>query len=176
MPRPPAAVPRPDSDPPAAAAAVRPHCARQLRRLRRTAAVLAGVSALLHLLMIGHGSTPAGLLMVGMAALCLPCAVHLWRRATIRAWAAVGMMNAGMLLVHSWMMRSSAGGHAAGERAAESPAVSPTLHEVLMLGATVLSGMEVVLAGVGLVVLYSRWGEPAARRSADRGRGRVLRP
>lgn len=165
MPRPPAAVPRPDSDPPAAAAAVRPHCARQLRRLRRTAAVLAGVSALLHLLMIGHGSTPAGLLMVGMAALCLPCAVHLWRRATIRAWAAVGAMNAGMLLVHAGMMRSSAGGHAAGEMASAGADAGShgllTLHEVLMLGATVLSGTEVVLAGVGLV-LGASWRRRAA--------------
>lgn len=168
MPRPSAAVPRPDSDPPAAAAAVRPHCARQLRRLRRTAAVLAGVSALLHLLMIGHGSTPAGLLMVGMAALCLPCAVHLWRRATIRAWAAVGIMNVGMLLVHAGMMRSSVGGHAAEEMASAGADAGShgllTLHEVLMLGATVLSGAEVVLAGVGLV-LGASWRRRAASRA-----------
>ncbi|WP_460744014.1 hypothetical protein [Nesterenkonia halophila] len=156
-------MPRPDSDPPAAAAAVRPHCARELRRLRRSAAVLAGVSALLHLVMIGHGSTPAGLLMVGMAALCLPCAVHLWRSATVRAWAAVGAMNAGMLLVHGAMMRSAAGGHAVGDMVSAGADAPLMLHEVLMFGATVLSGTEVVLAGVGLAAEVFR-----RRRAASR--------
>lgn len=137
---------------------------RDLSRLRRAAAVLAGASVAAHLLMLGRGSASAGLLMAGMAALCLPCAVHLWRSAALRAWAAVGAMNAGMLIVHSSMMRAAAGGHAAGERPsagveADSGAGShglPAAHELLMLLATALSGAEVVLAGVGLALGATR--------------------
>ncbi|GAA3287296.1 hypothetical protein GCM10020260_23630 [Nesterenkonia halobia] len=68
-----------------------------------------------------------------------------------------------MLLVHAGMMRSAAGGHAAGEMPAGNAEGSPILHEALMLSATVLSGTEVVLAGVGLAVEASR-----RRRAASR--------
>lgn len=164
MPRPSAAVPRADSGPAAAAAPALANCSRELPRLRRTTVALAGVSAMLHLLMIGHGSVLAGLLMVGMAALCLPCAVHLWQSATVRAWTAVGAMNAAMLIMHGWMVRSAAGGHAAVEMPAGSAEGSLTGHEVLMLSATALSGAEVVLAGVGLV-LGASWRRRAASRA-----------
>lgn len=80
-------------------------------QLRRCLAVLAAVSAVLHLMMLGHGPLGLGMLMAGLAVICFPCAGHLWRGPSPRAWAVVGAMNVGMLLIHLGMLTHSTTTH-----------------------------------------------------------------
>ncbi|MGJ9371789.1 hypothetical protein [Nesterenkonia sp. CF4.4] len=72
--------------------------------IRRTAALGAAASGLLHLILLGHGHhLGSALAMAGMAIICLPCAGHLWRKAGRRSWTTIAVMNAAMLGVHLWM-------------------------------------------------------------------------
>lgn len=61
--------------------------------LRRTAAALGGILGLLHLVMLIHGGLVLGLVMAAAAVTCLPCAGHLWRNGSVKAWTTVGAMN-----------------------------------------------------------------------------------
>jgi hypothetical protein len=126
--------------------------------VRRFAAVLGGLSGLLHLLMLIHGPLGVGLIMAAAAVACLPCAGHLWRHGTRRTWVTVGLMNALMVMVHLGILY--AGGHTSG--AAETAvlgqghsghnhdvvSVDLPVHELLLL-ATVIAGIEVLLCTVG---------------------------
>jgi hypothetical protein len=105
---------------------------------RRTAAVLAACSAVLHAVMLGHAGTAAmAVLIAGMALVCLYCARELWLRGTSRAWCLVAVMNLAMVAVHLPM----SGGHHVAHPAADG-APQPTI----MTLATVLSMIEVVIA------------------------------
>lgn len=84
------------------------------RLYHRAAAVAAGLSALLHLVMMGHGNIFWGLLMAGMALACLPCAGHLWRRPSVGLWVALGVMNAAMVAVHGGLWAAGALDHTHG--------------------------------------------------------------
>lgn len=146
-------------------------------RVRRTAAVGAGASGLLHLLMLGHGHHLVwSLLMTAMAIVCLPCAGHLWRMASVRSWALIGVMNSGMLAVHLGMFAATdaadsaqiapAGGltTAASRAIAESAGAAAHphgdsvfslagLHPVLLPLATAVAALEILLAGLGWYLL-----------------------
>lgn len=143
-------------------------------RIRRTAAVGAATSGILHLLMLGHGGHLGwSLLMAAMAIVCLPCAGHLWRMASVRSWALIGVMNSGMLAVHLGMLTPAdsaqlapAGGltSAAGRVLAEGVAIPAHshgdsvislagLHPVLLPLATAVAALEIVLAGLGWYLL-----------------------
>jgi hypothetical protein len=68
---------------------------------RRTCAVLAAVSAVLHGVMLSHAANPAmAVLMVAMIAVCLFCARDLWLRGTLRTWCIVAVMNLAMVAIH----------------------------------------------------------------------------
>ena len=68
---------------------------------RRTCALLAAASAVLHGVMLGHAANPAmGALMVAMIAACLFCARDLWLRGTLRTWCIVAVMNLAMVAIH----------------------------------------------------------------------------
>jgi hypothetical protein len=126
--------------------------------VRRFAAVLGGLSGLLHLLMLVHGPLGVGLIMATAAVACLPCAGHLWRHGSSRSWVTVGLMNALMVVVHLGILFG--GGHTSG--AAETAvvglghsghnhdvvSVALPVHELLLL-ATVIASIEVLLCTVG---------------------------
>ena len=115
---------------------------------RRTAAGLAAVSAVLHLVMLGHAGNPASaVLIAGMAVACLYCARELWLSGTTRAWTLVALMNLGMVAVH---LPVSAGHHLTH---AAVEAVVP--QSSIMTLATVLSMAEVVIA-VGVLCYRTR--------------------
>ena len=63
--------------------------------LGRAAAVLALCSALVHLLLLDAGSL-GSVVMVGMAAACLPCAWHLWRSPSASVWRVTALVDAAM--------------------------------------------------------------------------------
>lgn len=126
--------------------------------VRRFAAVLGGLSGLLHLLMLTHGPLGVGLIMTAAAIACLPCAGHLWRHGTSRIWATVGLMNALMVVVHLGIIfggRHLSGPAETAELGLSNPghhhdvvSLALPVHELLLL-ATVIAGIEVLLCVVG---------------------------
>ena len=98
---------------------------------RRTAAVLAASSAVLHAVMLGHaGSAALTVLIAGMVGACLYCARELWLSGTSRAWCLVA--------VHLPM----SGSHHIAHVVTEGLAPQPTI----MTLATTLSMVEVLIA------------------------------
>jgi hypothetical protein len=71
--------------------------------LGRVAAVLALASAAVHLLLLDARSL-GSVVMVLMAAVCLPCAWHLWRSPTGSVWRVTAMVDAAMLVLHLQML------------------------------------------------------------------------
>lgn len=124
--------------------------------LRRTLAALAAVSAVLHLMMLGHGSLWLSALMAGLAFWCLLCAGRLWRESSPRVLTMIAAMNSGMLVLHLWMMlgmgaHSAAGSgsmsltfthHGSSETA--SSGILPVEHPALMVAATLIALIEVI--------------------------------
>ena len=102
--------------------------------LGRAAAVLALCSALVHLLLLDAGSM-GSVVMVGMAAACLPCAWHLWRSPTGSVWRVTAGVDAAMLVLHVQLLGS--GEHMHGAAAPSS---------LMWLGLALVSG-QLVLAG-----------------------------
>jgi hypothetical protein len=76
--------------------------------LGRVAAVLAVASAGVHLLLLDAASL-GSLVMVAMAAACLPCAWHLWRSPTAAVWGTTAAIDATMLVLHAQMLAPAAG-------------------------------------------------------------------
>ena len=102
--------------------------------LGRAAAVLALCSALVHLLLLDAGSL-GSVVMVGMAAACLPCAWPLWRSPTGSVWRVTAGVDAAMLVLHVQLL-------GAGEHMHHGAAPS----SLMWLGLTLVSG-QLVLAG-----------------------------
>ncbi|NYJ03958.1 hypothetical protein [Petropleomorpha daqingensis] len=71
--------------------------------LGRLTAVLGLASAAVHILVLDTAEL-GSLVMVGMAAVCLPCAWHLWRHPTPAVWATTATLDAAMLLLHAQML------------------------------------------------------------------------
>jgi hypothetical protein len=113
---------------------------------RRACATLAACSAVLHGLTIFHTETPAAaVLMAGMAAACLYCALELWIKGALRTWLLVALMNIAMIALHTPI--------AAGHQHGGGFASMPTHHSTLMTLATVLAAVEAVIA---TAVVYQR--------------------
>ncbi|MHC9295036.1 hypothetical protein ACRCUN_21445 [Mycobacterium sp. LTG2003] len=109
---------------------------------RRSCAVLAASSALLHVYMLTHAPNPvAGGLLAAMIAGCLYCARDLWQRGTPGIWCTVALMNLAMVALHTPM---PAHHHSAGPAAVPAQSTVMTLTVLLALA-------EVAIAGV---VLY----------------------
>jgi hypothetical protein len=102
--------------------------------LGRTAAVLALSSAVVHLLLLDAASL-GSVAMVAMAAVCLPCAWHLWRAPTASVWRVTAAVDAAMLVLHLQML----GGH--------EHLHSATLPGSLMWLGSGLVGGQLALAG-----------------------------
>ncbi|MCV7430632.1 hypothetical protein H7K31_03510 [Mycolicibacterium bacteremicum] len=115
---------------------------------RRLCAVLAVMSAMLHLAMLGHAGNAA--LTVGITAMalaCLYCGYELWRGGSLRIWCAVAVMSLAMVGAH-WSLP----GHRHG--AVVESAAAPV--GALMAVATAVSLAEAAIATIVLFVLTRR--------------------
>ncbi|MGW0159477.1 hypothetical protein ACWDUN_09155 [Mycobacterium sp. NPDC003323] len=116
---------------------------------RRVCAVLAVISAVLHLAMLGHaGSVLLAAAIAAMALTCLFCGFELWRGGSVRTWCVVAVMSLAMVGVH-WSVPSHSHG------AVDLP-VEPM--SALMVVATTVSVIEAVTATAVLWVLTRRRG------------------
>lgn len=128
---------------------------------RRTCAVLAAASAVLHGIMLGHVTNVVAMaVMLAMLVGCLYCARDLWRRGSVQGWVLVALMNFAMIAIH--LPASAAHHHGAG-----LSVVAPVHESTVMTVATVLAAIEVTAAAV---VLYyrSRAMRPMEATSAPR--------
>lgn len=111
---------------------------------RRTCALLAVLSAVLHLTMLGHASSAVvAVLIAAMASVCLFCGYELWRAGSLRTWCVVGVMSLAMVAAHL-----SLPGHRHAEQPVSAPAAEPM--SMLMGLATTVSLAEAIIAGVVL--------------------------
>jgi hypothetical protein len=109
--------------------------------LGRAAALVAVASAAVHLALLDPSSLTS-LLMVAMAAVCLPCAWHQWRSPTPAVWRATATVDAVMLVAHVQML----GGGGAGAHAHLHTGPSP----LMWLGLGLVGG-QLALAGAALL-------------------------
>ncbi|BCI55178.1 hypothetical protein NIIDNTM18_44560 [Mycolicibacterium litorale] len=115
---------------------------------RRGCALIAVVSAGLHLASLGHAANPvAGALLAVMIAGCVVCARELWLLGSLRAWLIVGLMNIAMIALH---LPAPTHHHGA------SPASDPSF---AMGAATLLALVEVAVAALVLYARTRRHGE-----------------
>jgi hypothetical protein len=105
--------------------------------LGRVAAGLAVTSAVVHLLLV-DGSL-GSVVMVLMAAACLPCAWHLWRSPTASVWGFTALVDGAMLVLHAQLLGGS-GGHEQMAGMSHSPS------SLMWLGLG-LVGTQLALAG-----------------------------
>lgn len=114
---------------------------------RRTCAVLAACSAVLHGIALGHVTNVVAMAaMLAMLVGCLYCARDLWRQGTVQGWVLVALMNFAMIAIHL----PASGAHHRGS----GPSVVAPVHEsTVMTIATVFAVIEVTAAAV---VLYYR--------------------
>ncbi|MEU2349853.1 hypothetical protein [Modestobacter sp. NPDC049651] len=103
------------------------------------AAVAALGSAVVHLLLLDSSSL-GSLLMVAMAAACLPCAWHLWRFPTASVWRLTALVDAAMLVVHLQMLGDS------GDHAMNGMSHGSSTGSLMWLGLG-LVGVQLALAG-----------------------------
>jgi hypothetical protein len=128
--------------------------------LGKSAAALGALCIAVHVVTAvagGHGSAVEAVVLVAMAAACLPCVGALWRHPVVGVWRGTGLMYGGMLFVHLLLLtaagRSSVhAGHRAG---------GWTWTETGMWGGLLLAGVQVALAGT--VLATGRAGEILAR-------------
>ncbi|MGY1813593.1 hypothetical protein [Blastococcus sp. SYSU D00820] len=113
------------------------------RLLARAAAGTGGGCAVLHGGTAAAVPAPARAATVVLAAACLVCAGHLWRRASTRAWLVHAVLAAAMLALHPPLVAAAHHGTAAGT-AAGMAAWAALLGGVLAVAAL---GLAVVRAG-----------------------------
>jgi len=85
-------------------------------------------SCLAHLWLVGgnqHG-TWLNVLMLAMVAVCLPCAVHIWRRPRARALRQVMASALAMTAVHAVLLLGVSGGHGHHGAPATAAAAAPS--------------------------------------------------
>ncbi|MET3905387.1 hypothetical protein [Paenarthrobacter sp. 4246] len=83
----------------------------------RICAALTAVSCLVHLWLAGAGHHQAwlGILMIGLAAVCIPCTVHIWRHSKVGALHQVTISALAMVGLHAVLLLGAGGsGHAHG--------------------------------------------------------------
>lgn len=121
--------------------------------LGEAAAALGAGCIALHLVAAaspGHGGRPVAVLLVAMAAACVPCVRGLWRRPTVRTWAMTGGMYAAMLAAHLLVLTGPQGGAAAARAHVHTGAL--TWSELAMWSGLGLAGVQVALAAAVLLV------------------------
>ena len=102
---------------------------------RMVAAVTAG-SCVAHLWVAaaGHHGPWLGVLMVALAAVCVPCTVHIWRHSRVGALHQVTLSALLMVGLHTALLLGAGGaGHAHGGRAASSAAQATGSTQLLLV-------------------------------------------
>jgi hypothetical protein len=83
----------------------------------RICAALTAVSCLVHLWLAasGHHQIWVGVLMIGLAAVCIPCTIHIWRHSRVDALHQVTTSALAMVGLHAFLLLGAGGsGHAHG--------------------------------------------------------------
>jgi len=82
----------------------------------RLVAVVTTVSCAAHLWLAvsGHHGVWLGVLMVALAAVCLPCAVHIWRHCKLGALHQVAVAAVAMAALHALLLLGGGAGHVHG--------------------------------------------------------------
>ncbi|WP_284975183.1 hypothetical protein [Arthrobacter sp. efr-133-TYG-104] len=89
----------------------------------RICAALTAVSCMVHLWLAasGHHDAWLAILMVGLAAVCIPCTVHIWRQCRVGALHQVTAAAVVMVGLHAFLLLGAAGGgHVHGGRPAST--------------------------------------------------------
>ncbi len=122
----------------------------------RLVAMVTAVSCAAHLWLAasGHHGAWLGVLMVALAAVCLPCSVHIWRHSRLGALHQVTVAAVGMAALHAALLLSAGGaGHVHGGLPASSAAADPRSSQLLLVIALELA---TALLGATLVARLRR--------------------
>ncbi|MFF1830316.1 hypothetical protein [Paenarthrobacter sp. NPDC058040] len=110
----------------------------------RICAALTAISCAVHLWLAasGHHEAWIGFLMIGLAAVCVPCTIHIWRHSRVGALHQVTGSALAMVALHAALLLGVGGsGHAHGGRPS-SGAVDPSGAAELLL----VIGLELTTA------------------------------
>jgi hypothetical protein len=102
----------------------------------RLVAVVTAVSCVVHLWVAaaGHHGDWLGVLMVALAAICVPCTVHIWRHSRVGALHKVTLSALLMVGLHTALLLGAGGaGHAHGGRPASSAAQATGSTQLLLV-------------------------------------------
>ncbi|MDR6438646.1 hypothetical protein J2790_003811 [Paenarthrobacter nicotinovorans] len=123
----------------------------------RICAALTAVSCAVHLWLAasGHHQAWLGILMIGLAAVCVPCTVHIWRHSRVGALHQVTVSALAMVGLHAVLLLSAGGaGSAGGSGHAHGggPASSAVGVSGVVSSGAVSSGAASLLLVIGLEI------------------------
>ncbi|MFK0009196.1 hypothetical protein ACIQTZ_19330 [Paenarthrobacter sp. NPDC090520] len=110
----------------------------------RICAAITAVSCLTHLWLAasGHHDAWIGLVMVALAAVCVPCTVHIWRHSRVGALHQVTVSALAMVTLHAVLLLGAGGsGHAHGGRPASGAVDTAGAAQLLLV-----IGLEITTA------------------------------
>ncbi|MCP1410998.1 hypothetical protein [Paenarthrobacter sp. A20] len=110
----------------------------------RLCAALTAVSCAVHLWLAasGHHDAWLGILMIGLAAVCIPCTVHIWRHSRVGALHQVTISALAMVGLHAVLLLAAGGsGHAHGGGPASNAVASSGAAGLLLV-----IGLEITTA------------------------------
>ncbi|UKA49419.1 hypothetical protein LFT48_18575 [Arthrobacter sp. FW305-123] len=110
----------------------------------RICAALTAVSCLVHLWLAasGHHDAWLGILMIALAAVCVPCTVHIWRHSRVGALHQVTISALAMVGLHAVLLLGAGGaGHAHGGGPASSAVDTSGAAQLLLV-----IGLEITTA------------------------------
>lgn len=117
----------------------------------RICAVLTAVSCLVHIWLAasGHHGAWVGALMIALAAVCVPCTVHIWRHSRVRALHQVTASALTMVGLHAVLLLGARGaGHAHGGGPASNVVDTSGAAELLLV-----IGLEITTALLGATLV-----------------------
>lgn len=129
----------------------------------RLCATLTAVSCLVHLWLAvsGHHNAWISMLMIALAAVCVPCAVHIWRHSRVGALRQVIGSALAMVALHAVLLLGTGGaGHAHGGRSPSGAVNTDGAAQLLLV-----IGLEITTAllAATLVARLRRRRQPISR-------------
>ena len=110
----------------------------------RFCAALTAASCLVHLWLAitGHHGAWLGILMIGLAAVCVPCTVHIWRHSRVGALHQVMISALAMVGLHAVLLLGAGGsGHAHGGAPASGAVASGAAGLLLVIGLEITTAL-----------------------------------